>query len=74
MVAGGHLRALVDGDVDGVALAADLRAPVAQVQVLDVEREDLRSPGGGLIQHPGQDLQSQLEVLAGEEVRDVAAG
>jgi hypothetical protein len=41
---------LPDNDVDRAALAADLRAAVGQVEVLDVEREDLGRAAGGWLQ------------------------
>jgi hypothetical protein len=43
---------LPDDDVDRAALAADLGPPVGQVQVLNVEREHLGRPWGGLVRHP----------------------
>ena len=65
---------LPDDDVDGAALAADPARAVRQVQVLDVEREHLGRPGGGLVQHPPERPLAQADVLAGEQLVDLAAG
>jgi len=50
------------------------RAAARQVQAPDIEREHLGRPGGGLVQHPPQRPLAQADVLAGEQLVDLAAG
>ena len=60
--------------VDRAALAADAGAPVGQVEVVGVERQDLGRPGRGLVEHPPERPLAQRDVLAGEQLADLGAG
>src|SRR5438309_1979538 len=62
---------LPDDGVDGVALATDFRAPVALVEVLDVESEDLAGAGGAFVEHPPHGLLPQGDVFPAEQVGDL---
>ena len=60
--------------VNGAALAPDLGPPVGEVQVLDVQGEDLRSPRGGLVEQRPQHLFPEAGCLTSEQMLNFGPG
>jgi len=50
--------------VDAAALAAHDRAPIVAVDVLDVQRQDLRGAGGRLVQQPPERLLANRHIFS----------
>jgi hypothetical protein len=65
---------LPEHPLDRAALAVDPRPPVAQIQILHVQGQQLVGAGGGLIQQSPQGSLPQREIAANKQPLELATG